>query len=518
MEIKNFYSRRPLRNRPWLATVAITTAFAVMGFMGLRAAEAVHAGANPPANVKISQRSEAASAHGYAAVVKQVVPAVVNISSTKMVKTGGNGSVPDDLFRQFFGDQGGGQFNGPSQNGPSQRFNGPQFNAPQGQQREEGTGSGVIVSSNGYILTNNHVVDGATEVTVTLHDKREFKARVIGTDPRTDIAVIKIDGTDFPTLTLADSSKVEVGDIVLAVGDPFGVGQTVTQGIVSATGRNGLGIEQLEDFIQTDAAINPGNSGGALVDDEGHLVAINTAIVGSSGGSVGIGFAVPINIAKHDMDSILAHGKVDRGYLGVHIEDVTPALSKAFHASTTNGALVGDVTPNGPAANAGLKRGDIVTEINGQLISGADQLKTRIGTMDPNTKVAMKVMRDGRSMDVSVVLGEYPANDQQATNVAPSPGTPESALQGVTVETLTPEIAQQLKLSAATRGVVVDKVSPSSGAAEAGLQQGDVILEVNHQSVANSQEFHHAMSSVQKDNPVLLLVNRGGNTAYVAIS
>jgi serine protease Do len=498
-----------------LGAVAVTTALAITGFMGLRAAEALHDGANPPATVKVTQRSEAASAHGYSAVVKQVVPAVVNISSTKIVKAqAGGGQAPEDLFRQFFGEPGpSGQFPGGGQsNGPSRRFN-----MPQQDQREKGLGSGVIVSSNGYILTNNHVVDGASDVTVTLHDKREFKARVVGTDPRTDIAVIKIEGSNFPTLTLADSSKVEVGDVVLAVGDPFGVGQTVTQGIVSATGRSGLGIEDLEDFIQTDAAINPGNSGGALVDDEGHLIAINTAIVGSSGGNVGIGFAVPINIAKHDMDSILAHGKVDRGYLGVHIEDVTPALAKAFH-TTAGGALISDITPSGPAANAGLKKGDIVTDLNGQPITSKDQLMERIGTMDPNTKVSLKVTRDGKTMDVAVQLGEYPSSDERASAAAPSGSGESEAIQGVTVENLTPEIAQQLKLSPQTKGVVVDKVNPSSDAADAGLQQGDVIQEVNHQPVMTAQDFHRAMSSAQKDTPVLLLVNRGGNTAYVAIS
>ena len=351
--------------------IAVAAGLAVAGFLGLRAAEQN----NPPANVKVVPSNYAAPHHGYAAIVKQVVPAVVNISSTKMVKTQvGQNIDPNDLFRQFFGDQFGDQ-------GEGRQFQVP-HQAPR-QQKETGTGSGVIVSPNGYVLTNNHVVDGATDVTVTLHDRREFKAKVIGTDPRTDIAVIKIDGSNFPTLTLADSSKVEVGDIVLAVGDPFGIGQTVTQGIVSATGRSGLNIEQLEDFIQTDAAINPGNSGGALVDEEGHLVGINTAIVGNSGGNVGIGFAVPINLAKHDMDSILAHGKVDRGYIGVRIEDVTPALAKAFHTEATGGALIGDVTPGAPAANAGLQKGDIVTELNGQPIEGSDQLKNRIGTMGP---------------------------------------------------------------------------------------------------------------------------------------
>jgi serine protease Do len=486
-----------------LRSVAITAALAVTGFVGLRAAEAIH-DANPPANVKITQRS--AGNHGYSAIVKQVVPAVVNISSSKIVKTQqlGNGESPDDFFRQFFGDQAPRQFNSPRQFGPPE------------DQREKGLGSGVIVSPEGYILTNNHVVDGASEVMVTLYDKREFKARVIGTDKRTDIAVIKIDGSNFPTLALADSSKVEVGDVALAIGDPFGVGQTVTQGIVSATGRSlGGQIEQLEDFIQTDAAINPGNSGGALVDDEGHLIGINTAILGGSGGNVGIGFAVPINLAKHDMDSILKNGKVERGYLGVYIENVTPALAKAFH-TTSNGALLGDVTAGGPAANAGLKKGDIVTELNGQPVSDADQLRTKIGTMDPSTKVNLKAMRDGRSMDVAVQLGSFPSEEEHASNAGHSEGS-NGALEGVTVEDLTSEIARQMKISPNTKGVVVSKVSPASNAAEAGLQQGDMILEVNHQSVATRAEFERAIRANSKDAPTLLLVERDGKTTYIAI-
>ncbi len=283
-------------------------------------------------------------------------------------------------------------------------------------QTEKALGSGVIVSPEGYILTNNHVVDGATEVTVTLHDKREMKARVVGTDPRTDIAVLKIDGSNFPVLTLADSSKVEIGDIVLAIGDPFGVGQTVTSGIVSATGRGGLGIEQVEDFIQTDAPINPGNSGGALVDDEGHLIGINTAILsGNSGGNQGIGFAVPINMARHDMDEILAHGKVEHGYLGILPQDVTPALAKAFNSSETNGALVGEITPNSPAAHSDLKQGDIIVAVNGQPVADANQLRSKIGMMDPNATVTLKVLRNGKLQEVAVTLGEFPSKEERAS-------------------------------------------------------------------------------------------------------
>jgi serine protease Do len=504
MQFKIF-EKRPL------GVIALAAALAAVGFVGLRAAE--HE-ANPPANVKMMPSSYAGSHHGYSAVIKQVVPAVVNISSSKMVKQQvGQDMIPEDLFRQFFGGQGSG--------GDGQQFEGRQFNVPHAEPREQketGTGSGVIVSSEGYILTNNHVVDGATDVTVTLHDKREFKAKVIGTDPRTDIAVIKIDGSNFPTLTLADSDKVDVGDVVLAIGDPFGVGQTVTQGIVSATGRSlGGQIEQIENFIQTDAAINPGNSGGALVDDEGHLIGINTAIVGSSGGNVGIGFAVPIDMAKHDMDSILAHGKVDRGYLGVQIEDVTPDLAKVFH-TTSHGALIGDVTAGSPADSAGLKRGDIVTELNGAVVPDRDQLRTRIGTMDPGTKVNLKVLRDGRTMDFALTLASFPEDkEQHAANVGPSEQE-KSGLDGVSVQPLTPEIARSLKVAPQTHGVAISSVAESSRAFEAGLQEGDVIMEVNRQPVSTPGEFNRAVSATAKDQPVLLLVSRAGATTFIAIS
>ena len=477
------------KGRRWLMTASLAALVAVTGFYGIRAAE------NPTPTVSMSTRSEAASGRGYSAVVKRVLPAVVNISSSKVIKQtaleGGQGL--DPFFRQFFGNE--------------------RFNVPQ-ERREKALGSGVIVSPEGYILTNNHVVDGAKEVTVTLHDKREMKARVVGTDPRTDIAVVKIEGSNFPVLKLADSSKVEIGDIVLAIGNPFGVGQTVTGGIVSATGRGGLGIEQVEDFIQTDAPINPGNSGGALVDDEGHLIGINTAIIsGNSGGNQGIGFAVPINMARHDLNEIVAHGKVEHGYLGILPQDVTPALAKAFNGQT-DGALVGEVTPNSPAAKSGLKQGDIVIGVNGQPVPNASQLRSRIGMLDPNSSVTLKVWRDGKTMDVPVTLGEFPSNEERAS--VDKQGS-DNALQGVSVENLTPDTAQQLKLSPATKGVVVDTVSPSSRAADAGLQAGDVIVQVNHQAVSNVKDFNRAVSSSKDDAPVLLLVNRDGSTMFLAV-
>jgi len=489
-----------------MATVSMAAVLAVTGFVGVRAAETL---SHAVPTVKVATRSEASAGRGYSAVVKRVVPAVVNISTSKVIKQQTAMEGEDDpqgmdpFLRQFFGGEG------------NQRFSRPREHS------EKALGSGVIVNPDGYILTNNHVVEGATQVIVTLHDKREFKAKVIGTDPRTDIAVIKIDGSNFPTLTLGDSSKVEVGDIVLAIGDPFGVGQTVTAGIVSAMGRSGLGIEQVEDFIQTDAPINPGNSGGAMVDDEGHLIGINTAILsGNSGGNQGIGFAVPINMARGDMDQIVAHGKVEHGYIGILPQDVTPALAKAFNVSANSGALVGEVTPNSPAARADLHQGDVITAINGEAVVDANQLRLKIGMMAPNSSVALKIMRDGKVQNINVTLGEYPSKVERASldhNSGSSDQSADKSIDGVSVENLTPDTARQLKLPESTPGVVVAEVSPSSRAADAGLQPGDVIQQVNHQAVANTRDFSRAVGKSGKDDSVLLLVDRGGSTLFLAV-
>jgi len=403
----------------------------------------------------------------------------------------------DPLFRQFFGEEFGRRFNVPRE------------------RREKSLGSGVIVSPEGYILTNNHVIDGATDVTVTLHDKREMKAQVIGGDKRTDIALLRITGSNLPSVTLGDSSKVEVGDIVLAMGNPFGIGQTVTMGIVSAKGRAGMGIEEVEDFIQTDAPINPGNSGGALIDDEGHLVGINTAILsGNSGGNQGIGFAVPVNMARHVMDQLVEHGKVERAYLGILPQDLTPAMAKAFKAGETRGALVGDITPGGPAAQSDLRKGDIIVAVNGQPIADANQLRLMIGEMAPSGNVKLKVLRDGTPHEVNIKLGEFPSRQERASLDKQSEG---SALEGVTVENVTPELASELKMPASTKGVVVDEVSPGSRASEAGLRPGDIIQEANHQEVKSVNEFRSAVKSKGKDDSVLLLVSRAGTTLFLTV-
>ncbi len=449
----------------------------------------------------------------FAPVVDRALPAVVNISSSKTTKTSeAMPSEMDPLFRQFFGRQFGDDDN--SGNGQNSR-RGNRFNTPRNR-TEHSLGSGVIIRSDGYLLTNNHVIDGANEVTVTLGDKREFKAKVIGADPKTDVAVLKIDASNLPTLPLADSAKARVGDIVLAIGNPFGLGQTVTMGIISAEGRNNLGIEDYEDFIQTDAPINPGNSGGALINSRGELVGINTAILANNGGNQGVGFAVPMNLAHSVMTQVMEHGKVVRGYLGVVPENITPALSSAFHLNgSQNGVLIGDVTADAPAGKAGIKRGDVVTEVNGEKIDTANQLRMRISLMAPGSTANLKVLHDGSEKMVAVKLGELPGTTAHAAEHSEEGGTA-SSLEGVTVEPLDAQTAQEMRLPSSVHGVVATNVEQDSAAYNAGLRQGDVIQEVNRKPVTSVNEFDSALHNASGGN-VLLLVNRNGFTQFIAI-
>ena len=336
---------------------------------------------------------------------------------------------------------------------------------------------------------------------------------MVGTDPHTDIAVLKVDAGTLPAITIGDSSKVEVGDYALAIGNPFGVGETVTMGIVSAKGRTDLGIEDYEDFIQTDAPINPGNSGGALINDRGELIGINTAIIAhGSDGNQGIGFAVPVNLAREVMDQILKNGKVVRAYLGIVPQDVTPAIANAFHTQASRGALVGDVSPDSPAQHAGIQKGDIILDVNGKPVADANQLRMTISMMPPDTTVKLNVLRSGQELPMSVQLAELPTRQDRASL---DQGAQQDALAGVSVENLTPDDAGQLNLPANTTGVVVTDVDPASQAADSGLHRGDVIQEVNHKPVRNKAEFEAAVRNAGK-NP-LLLVDRGGNTLFVAV-
>lgn len=434
----------------------------------------------------------------FAPIVKNAQPAVVSIASTKVVKVsnGDEGSSPlfdDPLFRQFFGEK----------NRPGKPHS----------QREQGLGSGVIVSPDGYILTNNHVIDGANEIKVYTSDKRELKAQVIGADPKTDVAVVKVDQKNLPTLAFADSSQVQVGDIALAIGNPFGVGQTVTMGIISATGRGDLGIEDYEDFIQTDAAINPGNSGGALINTSGQLIGINTAILSRAGGNQGVGFAVPANLARTVMNQLLKNGKVVRGYLGVMIQGVTPDIAQAFNLADTHGALIGEVTKESPAAKAGLAQGDVITELNGERVTDSRELRLKISQLAPGTTIKLKVLRDGNPRDVAITLGELP-NEKEAANNEKSEN---DGFAGLSVENLTPQVARELELPASISGVVVTDVADGSRAGDAGLRRGDVIEQVNRRPVKNAAEFEQAMKQ-SGNKSTLLLVNRNGHTSFVVIA
>ncbi|MFY9744105.1 MAG: DegQ family serine endoprotease [Candidatus Sulfotelmatobacter sp.] len=430
---------------------------------------------------------------GFAPLFKPALPAVVSITSSRIVKAPQSPFFNDPFFQQFFGGQ--------------------MPHAPQ-EQRERGLGSGVIISPDGYILTNNHVIEKGTDIKVTLADKRQFPGKVIGADPQTDIAVVKIATTGLPTIPLGDSSKLEVGDYAFAIGNPFGVGETATMGIISATGRNGLSIEDYEDFIQTDAAINPGNSGGALLNAKGELIGINTAILSGGGGNQGIGFAIPINMAKYVMDQILKHGKVVRGYIGVGIQDVTPELARVFHVPAEKGALVSSVEANTPGGKAGLERGDVITEIDGQPVDSANDLRLKVGTLTPGTTVHLKVDRNGQTRDFSFALGEAPNGKGSANNA--SGAAENDTMRGVQVDELTDDVRQQLGLKPNVKGVVVTGVSDDSPAGDAGLQRGDVIVQVNRQPVNSVSDYQRLVAEAGKQT-VVLLVNHGGNTVFLVV-
>lgn len=435
-------------------------------------------------------------------VVKAVMPAVVNISTTRLVKQGGPAQSPlmdDPFFRQFFGDE---------------FFH--RFQIPR-ERRENSLGSGVIVDPSGYIVTNNHVVAKADEIKVLLNDRREFTGKVVGTDPKSDLAVIKISAKDLPTVPWGDSDKLEVGEYVLAIGNPFGLNQTVTQGIVSAVGRANVGIADYEDFIQTDAAINPGNSGGALVNAHGHLVGINTAIFSRSGGYMGIGFAVPSNMTRTVMDSLIKGGKVVRGWLGVSIQDVTPDLAKQFGLKEARGALVGEVIADSPAAAAGIQSGDIITAFNGKTVDNTSILRNTVAQTPVGRTVKVNLLREKKTVSLQVKITEQPKDVAQADGEAVQGDGKNTALAGVEVRNLTPEIARQLRLPPGTSGVIISGVEQGSAAEEAGLQEGDIILEINRQPVRNIGDFKRLSGKLSKKTSTLLLINRQGRKIFIAI-
>jgi len=429
-----------------------------------------------------------------AEVAAAVKPAVVNISSTKTIKVSGFQSpfFDDPFFRRFFGDE----------------FS--PFQRPR-EHKQSGLGSGVIVDKDGYILTNNHVISDADEIKVKLSDKREFKGKVIGTDMKTDLAVIKIDSNHLPVLKLGDSEKLKVGETVIAIGNPFGLNQTVTSGIVSATGRANVGIADYEDFIQTDAPINPGNSGGALVNVRGELVGINTAIFSTSGGYQGIGFAIPSSMAKAVMDNLIKKGKVVRGWLGVSIQPVTPDLAKQFNIKDDKGALVGDVVEDSPAEKAGMQRGDVIIEFDGKEVTDPSSLRNSVAGTPPGKKVTLKIMRESKMQKVDVTIAELPADMQKMR------GEYDNLLKGVMVQGLTPELKKNLDIPKRISGVVVTDIEDGSPA-EGLLMQNDVIIEVNRKRINSMKDYEAVVSKIKSGQDILLLVFRNGSTTYLSLS
>ncbi len=485
-------SRRTLNTPVWFAAFVVLVALMIGGFTGQMVS------GRPVFTVAAASPDTRMGLQGsFAPVVKVVTPSVVNISSSKVVRAQDDQTLApllqDPLFRQFFGNQ---------------------FQVPK-ERRERSLGSGVVVSRDGYILTNSHVVEGSSDIKVALSDKREFPAQVIGTDAKTDLAVVKIDQTGLGPITLGDSSKVEVGDLALAIGNPFGIGRTVTMGLVSATGRGGLGIEEYEDFIQTDAAINPGNSGGALINTNGELIGVNTAILSGSGGNQGIGFAVPVNMARYVMEQIVSTGQVSRAFLGVSIQEVTSDIASQFKLDKAQGALIGDVAQNSPAQKAGIQPGDVILKLDGNEVTDSRSLQLAIAQMKPGRTIHLTLVRDGKQRDVQVTLGEQPAEVSKPQSQQQSEESTQT-LDGVDAMTMTPQIARQLELPADTKGVVLTAVGPGSAAAEAGLQRGDVILEVNRKPVASVNQFDQYIRESHGQS-TLLFINRGGRTTYVVL-
>lgn len=446
-----------------------------------------------------AQQSTGGKTVSLADIAEKSMPGVVNISSTKTIR---QRRTPYDLpffndpfFRQFFGE--------------------PSPEEMPRERRMQSLGSGVIISKDGLILTNNHVVADMDKILVTLSNREEYQAKVVGKDTKSDMAVLRLQGkpNNLHSLPFGDSHRMRVGDVVLAIGNPFGVGQTVTMGIVSAKGRANMGIVAYEDFIQTDAAINPGNSGGALVNMAGQLIGINTAILSRSGGYMGIGFAIPADMARPIMESLLKHGKVIRGWLGVAIQDLTPELAKAMGIKSTNGVLISDVTGGGPAAKAGMKRGDVVVKVDGTAIDSTGHLRNIVAARGPGATITIDLLRSGKPMTIKVKLGEMPASLGLQGQV----GEDEGVLGGITVVDLSPAVRARLRLPSAIRyGVAISAIEPNSPAANAGLQTGDVIMEINRTPVDSVEKFNSLYQSTK--GKVLLLVYRNGTTIYLLLS
>ncbi len=436
------------------------------------------------------------TSRAFSEIASAITPSVVNISTTKVIRRDVNPFF-DDPFSDLFN--------------PFRDFKMPK------KWKEQSLGSGVIVSPDGYIITNNHVVEQADEIRVTLFDKRTFKARIIGADPKTDVSIVKIDTDNLHSIQWGDSDKLQVGEFVLAIGNPYGLSHTVTMGIISAVGRANVGIADYEDFIQTDAAINPGNSGGPLVNIKGELIGINTAIFSRSGGYQGIGFAVPSNMARLVMDQLVKKGKVTRGWLGVTIQELTPELSQKFGLKTAKGALVGDVAKGSPAERSGIKRGDIILEFNGKKVQDVGNLRNMVAQSRAGSQVSMVILRGEKEYSFKVIIDELP---REVAEAAPG-STPEDStfegLTGMTVIELSKEITRQLGLQKDEKGVVVVRVETGSSADEAGIRKGDVIEEMDRKKIENVDQYNRIIQGIRQGDTALLFINRGGKKFYVTL-
>lgn len=498
-----------MRNRKTLKALGIAGGLALFICIGLvlsiaanrSSSEDGKAGPVPDSVVAPALQLEKA----FAAVAAHVKPAVVSVYSEKMVKMespGGMFPFGDDFFRQFFG----------------QQFPGPSARPREYKVPQRGMGSGMILDKQGHILTNYHVVSDVDKLKVRLADKREFEAEVVGSDPRTDVAIIRIKGKvpdDLPTVDLGDSDALQAGDLVIAVGAPFGLTQTVTQGIISATGREDVGIADYEDFLQTDAPINPGNSGGPLVNMRGEVIGMNSAIATNIGQSAGVGFAIPVSMIKTMLPTLIKGGKITRGMLGVVIQDINEDLAKQFHLSETKGALVSQVNKNTPAAEAGIKVGDVIVRYNRKEVEDTRQLRNLVAGTAPGSSATIEVIRNGKHETFTATIGKLPAEAAEAGPPSTEGGDQATAL-GLSVQTLTRQLAQQYGLEN-EEGVIITGVQGGSIASMAGLQAGDLIVEADRQPVKNVAELNNALAKAKSNGRVLLLVKRKGGSIFVVL-
>ena len=486
-----------MKKRNLMIALTLVTAGIIIGFILTADLDIQQVNYAEETNISPNAKDFLGKFSGYLSeVAESVKPSVVNISTTTtitMQQSPFGDFFEDPFFRRFFGDQ----FRHP---GPG----------PQREYKSSALGSGVVVTDDGYILTNNHVVKDADDIKVVLYDDREFKGKVIGADPKSDLAVVKIDVKGLPAIKIGDSDKMKVGEVVLAIGNPFALSHTITMGIVSAVGRSNVGIADYEDFIQTDAAINPGNSGGALVNTDGELIGINTAIFSKSGGYMGIGFAIPSSMAKSVMDSIIKHGKVIRGWLGVSIQNMTPDLAEQFDLKEDKGTLVSEVVEDSPAEKAGFKRGDLIIAYDGKDIDDSTALRNMVAGTLPDTTVRVKIIREGKEQTLTVTIGKL------SETVVAAKSEYHNVMKGVHVQELNPEIRMSLDIPKKVEGVVVTNIEMDSPAFQA-VKRNDVIEEINRMSIKNTKDYEKAVSRIGAKDTVLILAYRGGGYIYITI-